>query len=108
MSFNANEDLPVDPVTGKKDYSELQKDQMLKRILIEQMVMEEVNLSNYKFERDRPELNAVVHFKEDKDGESPIMRLDCVCAVTPKVLFDILKDNDNMPNWLKNICSVNT
>ena len=49
---------------------------MLKTILIEQLSLEENSLSNYKFEKDRPELNAVLHSKDDV--EFPIIRLDSI------------------------------
>ena len=39
---------------AKKDYSELQKDQMLKKVLLEALLKEEKDLNNYKFEKDKP------------------------------------------------------
>jgi len=61
---------------NQKDFSELQKQQMIKTQLIEQLSLDEKSLSNYRFEKDRPELNSVVHSKEDV--EFPIIRLDAV------------------------------
>ena len=60
----------------QRDISELQKEQMLKKIMIEQLSHEENNFSKYNHERDKPELNAVIHVKED--AENPVIRLDGV------------------------------
>lgn len=49
---------------------------MIKTQLIEQLSLDEKSLSNFRFEKDRPELNSVVHSKEDV--EFPIIRLDAV------------------------------
>ena len=65
---------------------------MLKTILIEQLSREENSLNNYKFERDRPEINSVVHVKEDVDN--PIIRLDAVVNPSARRLYDTLVQSD--------------
>ena len=66
----------------------------MKTILIEQLSREENSLNNYKFERDRPEINAVVHVKEDVDN--PIIRLDAVVEPKARNLYDTLVSTDLM------------
>ena len=80
-----------EPVT-KKDFTELQKEQMLKKILIEQLMFESQNLNNYMFVKDKPEINAIVYQKEAV--ENPIIRLDAVLEFNAKKLFETLTDTD--------------
>ena len=65
---------------------------MLKTILIEQLSLEETNLSHYKFEKDKPESNSVLHVKED--SETPIIRLDAVVDYDARHLYDTLVATD--------------
>ena len=67
---------------------------MFKKIMIEQLSHEENNFSNYEFERDKQELNAVVHVKED--AENPIIRLDGVMQYNAKQVFDTLVSTELM------------
>ena len=73
---------------NRKDFSELQKEQILKTKFIEQLSLEENSLNNYNFERDRPELNSVVHSKEDV--EFPIIRLDAMVDHKARFLYDAI------------------
>lgn len=77
---------------NRKDFSELQQESVTKNILLERLSLEEQNLGNYKFERDKPDLNAVLHLKEDMD--SPIIRLDAVVDYGAQKLYEILKNTD--------------
>ena len=65
---------------------------MLKKILIEQLSNESVNLNKYIFVKDKPEINAIVYQKEDI--ENPIIRLDAVLDFAAKKLFDVFTDVD--------------
>ena len=65
---------------------------MLKTILVEQLSLEENNLSNYKFWKDRPEINMVIHTKED--AESPTIRLDAIVDYNARQLYDTLVATD--------------
>jgi len=65
---------------------------MLKTILIEQLSLEENSLNNYKFEKDRPELNSVVHSKEDV--EFPIIRLDAIVDQSARHLYETIIGTD--------------
>lgn len=85
-----------------KDFSELKKEQMLKTLLIEQLSMEESSLSNYKFEKDKPESNAVLHYKEDVD--SPILRLDAILDYNVRSLYDTLNATDMIHLWFGERC----
>ena len=76
----------------KKDFTELQKEQMLKKILIEQLIFESQNLNKYIFVKDKPEINAIVYQKEDV--ENPIIRLDAILDFNARKLFDTLTDTD--------------
>ena len=87
-----------------KDFSELQKEQMLKTILIEQLSLEENSLSNYKFEKDRPELNSVVHSKDDV--EFPIIRLDSVVDLSARQLYETIINTDHIAQWFQDRCLV--
>lgn len=90
---------------GKKDFTDLQKEQMLKKILIEQLSLESLNLNKYMFVKDKPEINAIVYQKEDV--ENPIIRLDAVLDRSAKKLFDTLTDTEQMPIWFKERCRAN-
>ena len=90
---------------GKKDFTDLQKEQMLKKILIEQLTLEAFNLNKYIFVKDKPEINAIVYMKEDV--ENPIIRLDAVLDFSAKKLFDTLTNTEEMPNWFKERCRAN-
>lgn len=85
-----------------KDFSELKKEQMLKTLLIEQLSKEESSLSNYKFEKDKPESNAVLHYKEDVD--SPILRLDAILDYNVRSLYDTLNATDMIHLWFGERC----
>lgn len=93
-----------DATKGKKDFTKLQQEQMLKTILIEQLSLEESNLSNYKFDKDRPEFNAVVHTKEDV--ENPIIRLDAVVDYSAHQLYETLTSTDMISHWFSDRCLV--
>ena len=45
-------------------------------------------MSNYKFEKDRPETNLVIHVKEDV--ENPIIRLDAVVEYSARQIYETL------------------
>ena len=80
------------PQGNRKDFSELQKEQMLKQGLVEQLSLEETNLGNFKFEVDKPEQNAILYVKEDV--ENPIIRLDTVVDYNPRQIYDTLIATD--------------
>ena len=65
---------------------------MLKQGLVEQLSLEETNLGNFKFEVDKPELNAILYVKEDV--ENPIIRLDTVVDYNPRQIYDTLIATD--------------
>ena len=77
---------------------------MLKNILIEQLSLEEQTLNNYKFERDKPEQNVVLHVKDDV--ENPIIRLDAIVDYHSRHLYDTLIAVDAMPQWFPERCLV--
>ena len=87
---------------------------------MELLVAEEVNMIDYKFESDKQEINAVVHIRKDqkdidasKEPPSPILdtypflRLDMVYETPPKLLFDILKESEKIPEWMQGACLSN-
>ena len=49
-------------------------------------------MSHYKFEKDKPENNSVLHVKED--SETPIIRLDAVVDYDARHLYDTLVATD--------------
>jgi len=77
---------------------------MLKTILIEQLSLEESNLSYYKFEKDKPEVNAVFHVKEDV--ENPIIRLDAVVDYSARQIYETLIATDQVSQWFSDRCVV--
>ena len=93
------------PAAGRKDFTDLQKEQMLRKILFEQLNHESINLNKYVFVRDKPEINAIVYRKED--NENPIIRLDAVLEFGAKKLFDTFTDVNQMSTWFKARCRVN-
>ncbi len=78
---------------------------MLKKILIENLSSEALNLNKFIFVKDKPEINAIVYQKEDV--ENPIIRLDAVVDFSAKKLFDTLTDTEQMPYWFKERCRAN-
>lgn len=70
---------------------------MLKTLLIEQLSKEESSLSSYKFEKDKPEYNSVLHYKEDVD--SPVLRLDAIFDYNTRHMFDSLNACDLFSAW---------
>lgn len=75
---------------------------MLKTILIEQLSLEESKLDNFKFERDKPESNAVLHVKDDV--ENPILRLDAIVDYNARQLYETLIATDLVQSWFQERC----
>ena len=84
--------LGVDP--GKKDFSDLQMDQMLKKLMIEQLALDENNFANYNYLKAQDDLNAVLHVKDET--ENPIIRLDGVLEYNAKQVFDTIVSTELM------------
>ena len=78
---------------------------MFKKIMIEQLSIEENNFSKYTFEKEKPEFNAVIHVKEDADN--PVIRLDGVLEYNAKQIFDTLISTELMAQWFSDRCLVN-
>ena len=77
---------------------------MLKKVLFEELDSKENDLSNYKFERDNQEFNAVIHVRTD--AETPIIRLDAIVDYNALKLYEILKSNDIIQQWFSDRCLV--
>ena len=75
---------------------------MAKNMIIETLSLEENNLSNYVFDRDRPDLNAVIHVKEDL--ENPIIRLDAVVDQSARQIFNTLQGTNQISQWFGERC----
>ena len=67
---------------------------MLKQSLIESLSREESDLNKYKFWKDRPDINMVIHTKDDT--ESPTIRLDAVVDYNARQIYDTLVATDLM------------
>jgi hypothetical protein len=56
------------------------------------LIYEENSMEGFKLVKEKADLNAFVHFKEDV--ENPIFRVDMLIErITPKQIFEVLKDH---------------
>mmetsp|Transcript_33643 Transcript_33643/g.24666 ORF Transcript_33643/g.24666 Transcript_33643/m.24666 type:complete len:88 (+) Transcript_33643:352-615(+) len=63
-------------------------------------MQEEVSMERYNLVKEKMELNALVYQKEDV--ENPIFRIDMLVEkVTPKQLYDVLINYQELPNWFE-------
>jgi hypothetical protein len=90
----------------KQDYNELQRIQNIKKLLLEEQLIEETNLDHFTFERDRPDLNAVVHLRSMTD-QGPFLRLDLVSQLHSRRLFEALSSVESFEKWFGSQCIVN-
>lgn len=73
--------------------------------MIQSLSLEENNFSKYTFQKEKSELNSVMHVKIDQ--ENPIIRLDGILEYNAKQVFETIVSTELMAQWFSERCEVN-